>query len=181
MFMKIAIGLGAVIAAFAGIVALQPSNYSVTRSASIAAPPAEIFALVNDFHNWEAWSPWEKLDPAMKKTYAGAPAGIGATYMWAGNDQAGEGRMTVLESKPGERVGIKLEFIKPFASLCSTEFTFTPEGGGTVVNWTMSGENDFMGKAIALFSSMDKMVGPDFEKGLAQMKTLAEARTKKAQ
>lgn len=166
--------LAAVAAALVGLVlviALQPKTYKVTRSAVIPAPPAEVFAQVNDFHAWEAWSPWAKLDPAVKNTFEGAPSGAGAVFKWAGNDKVGEGRMTLTESRPAERIRIRLEFIKPFASACDTGFDFAPAAGGTTVTWTMSGENDFLSKAMCLFmGGMDKLVGPDFERGLANLK-----------
>jgi len=160
---------------FAVGVALQPSHYQVERSATIAAPPATVFAQVNDFHKWEAWSPWAKIDPKMKQSFEGAPAGTGAIYSWAGNSDVGEGRMTITDSRPSELIKIKLEFIKPFAAVDATDFTFTPQGNQTAVKWTMSGDKNFLMKAFTLFGNMDKMVGDDFEKGLKQMKAVAEA------
>jgi uncharacterized protein YndB with AHSA1/START domain len=179
MLKKILIAVVAILACFAVVAAMQPPSFTVTRSATIAAPPAETFALVNDFHQWEAWSPWAKLDPAMKTTYSGSPAGTGAVYTWAGNSDVGEGRMEIIESQPTGRIGIKLDFLKPFASTSTTVFTFKPEGNGTAVNWTMSGENNFISKAFSLFASMDKMIGPDFERGLAQLKAAAESAARK--
>jgi len=176
MLKKISIGLAAAIGIFLVVVAMQPDTYQVTRKATIAAEPAKVFALVNDFHEWTKWSPWEKLDPNMARTFGGTASGTGATYAWKGNSDAGSGQMTVTESRPAERVGIKLEFVEPFASVADTVFAFTPNGGATEVQWTMSGDHNFISKAMCLFVSMDKMVGPDFEKGLAQMKTVAEAR-----
>ena len=167
-----------VVAIFCVVVALQPSHYHIERSATVNAPASVVFNQVNDFHKWEAWSPWAKLDPNMKQSYEGAPAGPGAIYSWTGNDQVGQGRMTITDSKPGALVKIKLEFIKPWAATNATDFTFTPQGNQTSVKWTMDGDNNFMGKAFGLFMSMDKMVGGDFEKGLAQMKTVAEAAAK---
>lgn len=177
MVKKILLAVVVVILAFAGYVAVQPSGYNVTRSAKIAAPPATVFAFVNDFHHWDAWSPWAKLDPNMKVTYEGPPAGTAAIYSWVGNDKVGEGRMTVLESRPDESVRIKLDFIKPFPSTSITELSLRPESDGVTVNWTMAGENNFMAKAAMLFmGGMDKAVGPDFEKGLANLKAAAEAK-----
>lgn len=167
--------LDALIVALIVVIALQPGPFSITRSASIAAPPATVFAHVNDFHKWEAWSPWAKLDPAMKTTYDGPPSGKGAIYTWAGNSKVGEGRMTLTDSRPGERVGILLEFLKPMAAVNQTEFLFKDDAGKTTVTWNMSGTNNFLGKAFALFVNMDKMVGTDFEKGLAQLKAVSEA------
>lgn len=175
MLKKILIALVVIVIVFVIVVAMQPTDFRITRSATIAATPEIVFAQVNDFHKWEAWSPWGKLDPAMKQTYEGAPAGTGAIYSWEGNSDVGAGRMTITESRTNEAVVIKLEFIKPFAAVNDTEFNFKPEGNQTAVTWTMSGKNNFMSKAFCLFVNMDKMVGADFEKGLAQMKTVAEA------
>ncbi len=167
-----------IIAIFCVVVAMQPARYTVERSATINAPAPAVFAQVNDFHKWQAWSPWEKLDPNMKKEFSGAAAGNGAVYSWVGNDQVGEGRMTITESHPSDLIKIKLEFIKPWAATNATDFTFTPQGNQTNVKWTMVGEKNFIAKAIMMFMDMDKMVGTDFEKGLAQMKTVAEGTAK---
>ena len=175
MIKKIAIALVLIVIVFAIVVATRPADFRITRTTSIAAPPAAVFAQVNDFHKWDAWSPWAKLDPAMKQTHEGAPAGTGAIYSWVGNSDVGEGRMTITESRPNEMIGIKLEFLKPFAAVNTTEFSFKPEGNQTVVTWSMTGTNNFMAKAFGLFMNMDKMVGGDFEKGLAQMKSVTEA------
>ena len=156
---------------------MQPATFRVSRTATIAAAPADVFALVNDFHNWDAWSPWAKLDPAIKTTYAGSTSGQGAMYSWVGNSDVGEGSMTITDSQPASRVNIKLEFIKPFPSIADNLFEFAPAATGTTVTWTMSGDNNFLSKAFCLFmGGMDKMIGPDFEKGLAQMKAAAEAK-----
>jgi uncharacterized protein YndB with AHSA1/START domain len=172
---NVLLGLAVVVALLVVAVALQPADYRVTRSATIAAPPAAVFAQVNDFHDWETWSPWAKLDPACKYSYEGAAAGEGAVFKWSGNDQVGEGGMTILESRPNELVRIKLEFLRPFADSCSTEFTFKPEGEHTAVSWTMSGKKNLVAKAFCLFTNMDKTLGGEFEKGLAQMKAVTEA------
>lgn len=178
MIKKIALLLAAMIAALVVVVAMQPSEFRITRTATVSAPAAAVFAQVNDFHNWETWSPWAKLDPAMKQTFAGAPAGTGAIYTWAGNAQVGEGRMTVTESRPNELIKIKLEFLKPFASVATADFTFNTESNQTSVTWSMEGRNNFFAKAIGLFLNMDKMVGGQFETGLAQMKAAAETASK---
>jgi hypothetical protein len=157
------------------IVALRPAEFRIARSAKISAPPPAVFSQVNDFHKWTGWSPWEKIDPALQRTYEGPAAGEGAIYAWKGNKNVGQGRMTILESRPSELIRIKLEFLKPFACTNTAEFTFQPEGNQTAVTWSMSGVNQFMGKAFGLFMNMDKMIGNDFEKGLASMKSLAEA------
>lgn len=178
MLKKILIGLATVLVLFVIIVAMQPSEFRVERKAAIAAPAPVVFAQVNDFHNWEAWSPWAKIDPAMTQTYEGEATGTGAVYTWAGNKDVGEGRMTITESRPSELVKINLEFIKPFASTSTTEFMFTPaEGGQTEVTWAMTGKNNFVAKAMCLFMDMDKMLGGQFEQGLQQMKAAAEAAT----
>ena len=178
MIKKILIGLALVVVVLVIIIALQPSTYRVERSATMNAPAPVVFAQVNDFHKWNAWSPWAKLDPAMKQTFEGAPAGTGAIYVWTGNKEVGEGRMTITESHPSDLVKIKLEFIKPFAANSDTVFTFKPEGNQTRVTWTMNGDKNFIAKAFHLFVNIDKMVGGDFEKGLAQMKSVAEAAPK---
>ena len=175
MLIKALIALAAVVIVFVAIVAMQPSDFRVARTAVIAAPAPAVFAQVNDYRNWKAWSPYEKLDPAMKKTYEGAAAGTGAIYTWAGNSQAGEGRATITESRPSELIRIKLEFLKPFAATNTAEFTFKPEGDRTAVTWSLTGTRNFMFKAVCLFMNMDRMVGGQFEEGLAQLKSVAEA------
>ena len=174
MIKKILIAIGVIVVVFLLVVALQPAEFRVVRSASMSAPPPVVFAQVNDFHKWEAWSPWEKLDPALKRTYEGPSEGTGAIYRWVGNNQVGQGSMTITESRPSDLIRIKLEFLKPFASTADTEFTFKPEGNQTAVTWSMAGKNNFLAKAMCLFMNMDKMVGGQFEQGLAQMKSLVE-------
>ncbi|MBM3797929.1 MAG: SRPBCC family protein [Acidobacteria bacterium] len=174
MFKSLMYVLLAIVAVLAVLISQQPSSYSVARSAIITATPQRVFALVNDYHKWEGWSPWAKLDPNMKTTYSGAQSGTGAVYHWTGNDDVGEGEMRTLESRPCEYVKIDLVFIKPFASRSLTEFKIRPEGTSTLITWEMSGEANFMSKAFSVIKSMDAMIGPDFEKGLAQMKKLAE-------
>ena len=175
MLKFILIGLAVIIVALAVVVAMQPDDFRVTRSTTMSAPAAVAFAQVNDLHKWEAWNPWQKKDPAMKMTYSGPPAGPGASYSWAGNNEVGEGRMTITESRPGELVRLKLEFMKPFAATNSADFTFKPEGDKTAVTWSMEGKNNFLAKALHLVMNMDKMVGGEFAKGLADMKVAAEA------
>jgi hypothetical protein len=179
---KILIGLAALVIAlvivFIAVVAVQPSEFRITRSATVSAPPETVYAQVNDFHKWQAWSPWAKMDPAAKNTFEGPSAGTGATFRWVGNAEVGEGSMTITESHPSDLILIKLEFLKPFPATNTTEFTFKPQGDQTVVTWTMSGRNGFVGKAFCLVMNMDKMVGGDFEKGLRDMKTAAEAAAK---
>jgi hypothetical protein len=179
MLKIILISLAVIVIVFVVIVALQPSEFQVARSTTTSAPRAAVFAQVNDFHKWEAWNPWGKIDPAMKQTYEGAPAGIGAIYTWAGNNEVGEGRMTITESRPSDLIRIKLEFFKPFAGTNIAEFTFKPEGNQTAVTWSMEGKNNFIAKAIHLFMNMDKMIGGQFEKGLATMKSVVESAPKR--
>jgi uncharacterized protein YndB with AHSA1/START domain len=176
MLKKILVVVVALLAAAAVVVAMQPGTYRVVRSATINAPPAAVFGMINDFHKWEAWSPWGKMDPAMKVAYSGAPLGTGALYEWSGNRDVGKGRMSISESRPDEHIRIKLEFIEPFPSEADNEFALTPAGGSTKVDWSMSGNHNFLSKAMCLVTGgMDKMIGPDFEKGLAQLKIAAES------
>ena len=181
MLKKISLVIVALVAAFLVVVALQPADFTITRRATMTARAPAVFAQVNNFHNWEAWSPWARLDPAMKQTYEGPEAGSGAIYLWDGNSEVGAGRMTLVESRTNELVRIKLEFLRPFASVNSTDFTFQSQGDKgeqTAVTWTMTGKNNFISKAFCLFMDMDKMIGGDFEKGLAQMKSLVEGAKK---
>jgi hypothetical protein len=159
---------------FIGVVAMQPDEFRVTRSALIKGPAAEVSGHVSDFRKWEAWSPWAKLDPNAKNEFEGPAQGVGTVFKWSGNDEVGEGKMTLLEDKPGEFVKINLEFIKPMACVNITEFQFAPEGDQTKVVWTMYGPNNFMGKLAGLFMNLDEMVGKDFEKGLANLKGVVE-------
>ena len=176
MLKWILLGLGGVVVMFLVVVAMQPSEFRIERSATMRAPAAAAHAQVNDFQNWQAWSPWEKVDPALKRRYDGPKAGTGAVYAWQGNSDVGEGRMTITESRAAELVRIKLEFFKPFAATNQADFTFKPVGDSTAVTWTMTGQNSFLSKAICLFVDMDKMVGGMFDQGLAQMKTVVERR-----
>jgi uncharacterized protein YndB with AHSA1/START domain len=178
MLKKILMALGAIIVVLVGIVALQPSEFRVARTATISAPAPAVFAQVNDFHKWEAWSPWAKRDPAAKATFEGPPAGTGAVFRWAGNEEVGEGSMTITESRPSDLIRINLEFLKPFAATSIAEFTFKPEGDQTAVTWSMVGHNNFIAKAVCLFMDMEETVGGDFEQGLAQMKSAVEAAPK---
>ena len=176
---KILIALGVIIVLFVGVVAMQPSDFRVTRSAKISAPPPAVFAQVNDFHNWQAWSPWAKKDPHAKNSFEGQESGTGAVFKWSGNSDVGEGSMTLTESRPNELIRLKLEFVKPFEDSADTEFTFKPEGDQTLVTWTMTGKNNFIGRIVCLFMNMDKMIGGDFEQGLANMKAVVEAAPQK--
>jgi hypothetical protein len=156
------------------VISLQPASFSVTRSQVINTPAAVPFGYVNSLQEWPKWSPFEKMDPNLKRTFSGSEAGTGAKYAWAGNSNAGEGLMTITDSRPAELVSIKLDFIKPFQATNQVNFTFTPEAGGTRVSWTMSGDNNFMGKAMSLVMNMDEMCGSMFEEGLTNLKNVSE-------
>jgi uncharacterized protein YndB with AHSA1/START domain len=156
-------------------VATRPPSFHVERSTTIATPPESTFARVNDPHAWVTWSPYEKKDPQMKRTYEGPRTGTGSVYAWDGNNQVGAGRMTIVQSDAPALVVLKLEFFRPFAATNSATFTFTPTAGGTRVTWAMDGPKNFVAKALHLVMNMDTMVGGDFEKGLAALKTLAES------
>ena len=179
MLKKILIVLVIIIVVLVGVVAMQPADFRITRSATIAAPPAAVFEQVNDFHKWNDWSPWAKLDPNAKNTFEGPAAGMGTKFAWSGNNEVGEGSMTITKSKPSERILMDLVFVKPFAGTSVTEFTFRPDGTGTAVTWSMSGRNNFIGKAVGLFMNCDKMVGSQFEQGFANLKTVVETPAKK--
>jgi hypothetical protein len=161
------------IAGFAGFIATRPGRFTIQRSAEIGAPPATVYALISSFRNWVHWSPWEKLDPNLQREYSGPDAGVRAGYHWVGNQQVGEGRMTILETRPDEEIVIRLEFIKPFSTTNQTTFRLAPDAGRTRVDWIMEGQHNFMGKAFSLMMNMDKMVGKDFEQGLANLDAAA--------
>lgn len=174
MLKKISMALILVIVVILGLALAQPDSFKVQRSATIKAPPAKVMGYLNDFHQWAAWSPWEKLDPNMQRTFEGAASGKGAIYSWNGNDQVGQGRMEIIDNNVPSQLDIKLDFIKPFASSNRAEFTLQPQGDSTVVTWTMTGPSQFVTKVMGVFFSMDKMIGKDFEKGLAQLKEISE-------
>ena len=174
MFKAIGIVIVVLIAALLAFAATKPDTFRVQREASIKAPPEKIFAVLNDFRRWDAWSPWEKKDPAMKRTFGAATSGKGAVYAWEGNSDVGQGRMEIAESVPPSKVAIKLDFVKPFETHNVVEFTLEPKGDSTNVTWAMQGPNLYIGKLIQVFISMDKMVGKDFETGLSNLKAIAE-------
>lgn len=176
MWMLIALGLLVVLAALVLVAAVRPPAFTIERSQEMACPPARAFAFVNSFRAWSGWSPWEQVDPQMQRTYGGAEAGVGATYAWSGNKKAGQGSMTITASEPGQRIAIALVFTAPWKATNTTEFRFSvAPNGGAIVRWQMTGENPFFFRLMGLFFNMDKLVGKDFEKGLAAMKQLAEA------
>lgn len=170
---KILLGIVAVVLvavlAVLGLAATKPNQYRVVRSASVGAPPAVVFAQIDDFHQFPSWSPWQKLDPAMKTTFSGSERGMGAVYEWKGNKDAGSGRMTITESVPDDHVTMQLEFIEPFPSTAMTTLKLAPEGQGTTVEWSMEGNYDFFSKVMCVFMDMDKMIGKDFLEGLGNL------------
>jgi hypothetical protein len=153
---------------------MAAKTFQITRQTTISAPPERIHALIDDFHEWQAWSPWEDLDPAMDRTYAGTASGVGAVYAWKGNRKAGEGRMEILESEP-DHVGVDLLFAAPMKAHNRIDFTLTPVPDGTRVEWAMTGPQNLVMRLMSRFWSMEKLIGPDFEKGLAQLKRTAES------
>jgi hypothetical protein len=176
MLGRLVLGLVIVVVVLAIVVATRPSTFHVERSILITASPESVFAQVNDFHSWAAWSPWEKLDPKMEKTFSGPSAGAGAIYAWnSGNGKVGQGRMTIERSDLPSSVSVQLEFIKPFTATNTVTFTMIPVGTQTRTTWAMDGHNGFLGKLFHLVMNMDKMVGGDFERGLAALKSVAEA------
>lgn len=174
MVKKILLGFVAVIALLLLFALTRPDTFRVERSIVIKAEPAKIHAVLNDFHAFGAWSPWEKLDPAMKVTYSGATSGQGAVYAWQGNDAVGAGRMEILQTVPGQRIVVKLDFFQPFESHNTSEYTLVPGADGTTVTWSMFGPTPYVSKLMGIFVSMDSMIGKDFERGLANLKAYAE-------
>ncbi len=165
------------VAALLVFIATRPAKFRIERSALVKAPAATVFGLINDFHHWAKWSPWEKLDSSMKKTFSGAEAGPGAKYAWVGNNKVGEGNMTITDSRPNELVQLDLEFLKPFPARNVTSFKLSPAPDGTTVHWISEGENGFAAKAFGLVMNMDKLLGADFEEGLANLNTAAQSET----
>lgn len=179
MLKKVVLAVVVVVVGFVAVVATRPNTYRVERSLTMAAPAELPFGLVNSFGNWRHWSPWEKLDPAMKRTLDGPFAGPGAIYKWTGNDKVGEGQMTILDSQIYSSIRVQLEFIRPFPDTSVSTFTFEPAAEGVTVRWAMDGKHTFMSKAMCLFMDLDAMIGKDFEQGLANMKSLVEPEAKK--
>lgn len=177
MLKKILLALVVLVGGFAVYVATLPPTYSLARSTVIAAPADAVFGHINDLRKWDAWSPWAKKDPNAKVTFSGPPAGKGAVFQWAGNSDVGEGSMTVVDSKPSEAVAIRLAFVKPFPGESDVAFALKPEGTGTRVTWTLSGQQSFVERAFCtLMGGMERIIGPDYEKGLASLKAVAEGK-----
>ena len=173
MIIDILAVVGVIIVGFLIVVATQPADFRVASSGTVPAAPAVVFEHVNDLHRWAAWSPWDRIDPAVKKTFEGPAAGVGASYSWVG-EKTGEGKMTVAESRPYELIRFNLDFTKPFKANNIAEFTFRPEGNQTVVTWSITGKNNFMGKAFNMFVNCGAMVSGQFDKGLANLKEVVE-------
>ncbi|MFC5474902.1 SRPBCC family protein [Paraherbaspirillum soli] len=174
MLKTIALIVAVLLAILLGFAATRPDTFRVQRTTSIKAPPEKVFALINDFHQWGSWSPYDKLDPAMKRTFSGAANGKGAVYEWQGDNKVGAGRMEITESSPSSKLTIKLDFIKPFEGHNTAEFTLDAQGDSSNVTWAMYGPTPFIAKLMGLFFSMDSMIGKDFEAGLANLKVAAE-------
>ena len=167
--------VGVLLAAVLVLASIRPADFRIVRSTSIQAAPAAVFGRVNDLRQFQDWSPWAKLDPSMKLTFSGPAAGVGCTSAWEGNNKVGAGRMTITESRPAERIRMNLEFLRPFKATNTTEFNFRADGNLTALEWSMTGRHNFVSKIFCLFTNMDRMIGSDFERGLAQLKALTEA------
>lgn len=174
MIKTLALAVVALVAALLLYAATRPDTFRVERSVTIQAPPEKVFPLVNDFHQWERWSPWEKIDPAIQRRYSGAASGKGAVYEWSGNNDVGHGRMEIVESSAPDKAVLQIHFIKPFEARNTVEFTLAAQGGATTVTQAMYGPSPFISKVMGLFFSMDKMVGEKYEQGLATLKAIAE-------
>lgn len=174
MFKMIGAIIVAAIAVILVLAAMKPDNFVVQRSLTIKSPPEKIYPLIADFHRWTQWSPYEKLDPALQRTYSGADSSKGAIYEWSGNKKAGKGRMEITAANEPNDIVIQLDFIEPFAARNTAEFTLAPNGDSTTVTWSMRGSSPFIAKIMQVFCNMDKMVGPDFKTGLANLQTIAE-------
>lgn len=163
-----------IVGGFCIYVALQSPDFTVTRSATMSAPAENIFNLVNDFHQWAGWSPWAKLDLNAKNMFGSTTSGAGATFEWAGNNKVGQGKMEIIESQPFTHIKIRLDFLKPMKATNTAEYTFQPQGTQTTVTWSMRGHNNFIGKAMNIIMNCEKMVGGQFEQGLANMRAIVE-------
>lgn len=179
MFKKVLLGGGVLVLGLLAVIATRPAEYHIERSLSMAAAPDVVYAQVNDLGKFSEWSPWQKLDPAMKSDISNPSTGVGASYHWTGNDQVGEGKMSITDSVANDKVVMDLAFLKPMESQAMVTVSMVPDADGSKVTWAMDGKNDFMGKAFALFADMDAMLGKDFSEGLANLKTVTEATAKK--
>jgi uncharacterized protein YndB with AHSA1/START domain len=175
MLTYILLGLAAVLVVFLLVASTRPGEFRVARTGVVNAPPEAVFRHVNDFHLWQEWSPWAKRDPNCQIAYDGPDIGEGAKFHWNGNKEVGEGKMLIIESTPHKLIAIRLDFIKPFRATNTAEFQFEPAGSGTKVTWSMFGKNNLIGKVFSMIVDCDKMVGKDFEQGLANLKSIAEA------
>ena len=175
MLRWILIGIAAAIAAFVVVVALQPSEFHLARTATVEAPAEAVFAQVNDFKKWEKWSPWAKIDPNVKMTYEGPSEGAGTMASWSGNSEVGEGKMTLVESRPGELVKVNVAMVKPMEGSSTSEFTFKPDGDRTAVTWHMSAHHNFLQKAMCLVMNGKKMMTEMMDDGLSKMSTAAKS------
>jgi hypothetical protein len=174
MLKRLLIAVVVIVLGVLGLAWMQPDSFQVQRSTTLKAPPEKAFALINDFHRWTEWSPWEGLDPAMKRTHSGPASGTGAVYQWDGNSAVGAGRMEITSAQSPGRVSIQLDFIRPFEGHNITDFTLATQGDVTTVTWIMRGPMPFVSKLMQVFISMDRMIGKDFEAGLAKLKAVAE-------
>lgn len=180
MALTIILVIVVVIAAVLVFASTRPDTFRVERSTTIKAPPSMIFDAINDFHRWAEWSPWENIDPGLKRTYSGAPSGVGTVYEWTGNSKVGTGRMEITAATAPSKIVVKLDFLKPMEAHNTAEFTIQPEADCVRVTWAMFGPATFMGKLMTLFISMDRMVGGSFEQGLANLKRVGEAGSRPA-
>ena len=178
MAQKISLGIALLVAVLAGVFAIRPAAFHIERSRIIRAPPEDVFVQVNDFHAWAAWSPWEKLDPSMKKRFDGPENGPKSIYSWTGNGRVAEGRMTIQESEVPSKVRILLEQDKPFKAISTITFNFAAISGGTRVTWAMDSNRNFVAKVVSLFIDVDQRVGSDLERGLASLDNVAQAQVK---
>jgi uncharacterized protein YndB with AHSA1/START domain len=174
MLKKTLIALALILAVLAGIIAMQPSEFTVSRSITVNAPASAVFEQVNDFHQWESWSPWVKIDPNATSSFSGPESGTGATMGWKGNSEVGEGSMTITESIPNERVAMRLDFVEPMAGTATSAFDLKEENGTTTVTWSMSGHNNFIAKAVSLVMNCEEMIGTYYDEGLANIKAITE-------
>jgi len=174
MIKKLLALVAGVIAVILVLATTKPATFQVSRTATYKALPDSIWPYLDDFHNWRAWSPWERMDTSMTRTYSGAPSGVGAVYAWSGNKDVGTGQMKITAAEPASSLTIALDFLSPFEAHNTATFVLAPSGDSTTVTWTMTGPNTYVSKLMSVFVSMDKMVGPDFEAGLANLKTVVE-------